>query len=138
MKHLSIGAAMGALLLAGCVSSGVQVKEEQLSSFEAGKTTLPQVVAALGQPTNTTVLSDGSRMLGYSYVQAQARPASFIPFIGPMVGGADAKTNTVTLSFDRGGVLKSYTSTASESGVGTGFAADAGRDPVENQPRQVQ
>jgi hypothetical protein len=125
------------LLLLGCASTGVQVNEDQLRTFEKGKTTVADVTAVLGQPTTSSLQSDGSRMLIYSYAQAQARPASFIPIVGAFVGGTDARSNVVMFRFDAKGVLMDYSSTSSTYGTGTGMAAGAPM-PQTDQPRQAK
>ena len=134
----SVVAIVLGLLLGGCAATGVQVKEEQLAAFEKGKTTLQEVVAALGQPTGNTLMPDGSRMISYTYAQAQARPATFIPIVGAFAGGVDARSNTAMLTFDQRGILKSTMSSSHQQGTGTGFAAGTGVQPqVEQQPRQA-
>jgi outer membrane protein assembly factor BamE (lipoprotein component of BamABCDE complex) len=110
------------VLLAGCVTSGTKVDEAKLSQFERGKTTYGEVMTSLGQPSAVSTLSDGRKVAVYSYVHSQARPETFIPIIGPLVGGADAQATRVTLQFDTAGVLQSYSSTQSQSGVGMGLA----------------
>ena len=93
--------------LSGCVASGTQVKESQVSQFEKGRTTISDVVEKLGAPQFQTNQSDGSKILVYNYSQVQARPESYIPFIGPFVGGADSKYNSATFTFDSSGYLQS-------------------------------
>jgi hypothetical protein len=138
---LTMKAIVGAALvlsifaLSGCVAGGVKVEERQLSSFEKGKTTYAQVVGQLGAPNATTLMPDGRRVIVYSYVQAQARPESFIPLVGAFVGGADSRSNMVSLVFTRDGVLEAYSSTEAQYGVGTGFASGNGFEGRTDQPR---
>lgn len=132
------GAALGlaVFLLSGCASGGVKVEERQLSSFERGRTTYSQVIGQLGAPTANTLMNDGRRVIVYTFVQAQARPESFIPIVGIFVGGADSQATSASLIFDREGVLESYSSTQAQYGMGTGFASGSssgGRVP--DQPR---
>lgn len=125
------------LALGSSTSTGVQVDERALTSFEKGKTTIADVVARLGQPTSNMLLNTGQRNIGHTYIQAQARPESFIPIFGPLVGGADNHFSNVSLTFDRNGVLESYSSTQSQFGSGNGVAsvATAG-DHLRHQPRK--
>lgn len=126
-----------ALALSGCTSTGVHVDERALTTFEKGKTTINDVIARLGQPTSNMLLNTGQRIIGYTYVQAQARPESFIPIIGPLVGGADSHFSNVSLTFDKHGVLESYTSTQSQFGTATGVASgETTSDSVRDQPRK--
>lgn len=125
-----------AAMLVGCVATGTQVREDQLAKLEKGKTRIQDVVSTFGQPSSSTLNSDGSRIIVYMYVEAQARPETFIPFIGGLVGGADSRSNMVTLKFDRTGVLVDYSS--STTAMGTGYGASSGTtfDRVEEQPKQ--
>jgi outer membrane protein assembly factor BamE (lipoprotein component of BamABCDE complex) len=126
-----------ALAVSGCVSTGVQVDENALTSFQKGKTTVNEVIARLGQPTSNILMNTGQRIISYTYIQAQARPESFIPIIGPLVGGADSRFSNVALTFDRNGVLESYSSSQSQFGSATGAASGATPDDrVQDQPRK--
>lgn len=121
-------------LLTGCVSHGVMVSDQQVQQFKRGETTEAQVVAALGPPT--TVANYGSqRMIIYSGAHAQARPASFIPFIGPLVGGADARASSVVFTI-ADGVVVDISSSHTIVGSGAGLASGATTSQTENQPRQ--
>lgn len=136
MKAIA-GAAMAltVVMLTGCVSGGVKVEERQLSSFEKGRTTYMQVVGQLGAPNASTLMPDGRRVIVYSYVQAQARPESFIPIVGAFVGGADSRSNMVSLVFTRDGVLESYSSSEAQYGMSTGLASGNGFEGRTDQPR---
>jgi hypothetical protein len=133
MKLLVLMASM--LVLTGCVSAGVKVDEKNLAAFGKGKTTYGEIVARLGPPTTNSLLPDGRRMLIYSWVQAQARPESFIPIVGVFVGGADSRASNVIIWIDTDGKLDSYS--VSQSQVGAGQGLEAGSDPgrVPDQPR---
>jgi len=137
MKRIAV--LLVAAVLAGCAASGVQVKEEQLSQFKQGKTTIKEVIGALGQPSHQSLLPNGSRIIVYSYTQVQARPESFIPVVGAFVGGSDAKTNSATLMFDNAGILQSMSASSGAVGVGTGFASGTGApERIPDQPKQAQ
>src|SRR4051812_3739873 len=99
---------VGAMLLTGCVSSGVRVEEASLTSLEKGKTSFSEVIGRLEQPTTNTLLPDGRRMLIYSWMQARARPQSFIPLVGPFVGGADSRSSSVIIWIGADGRLENY------------------------------
>lgn len=132
--------ALAALLvtLTGCYSVGAQVNEGQLAGFEKGKTTYSQVVAQLGPPTSEQVSSEGGRTVSWTYVQIKTRPESFIPLVGPFIGGADMKSNMVTMLFDGRGVLQNFSSSSSQLGSGSGFASGVGAGGrVPDQPRQA-
>lgn len=136
MRAKILSAIFTALMMTGCVASGVRVTEEQVTQFEKGKSTYSDVVGKLGQPTSMVLTSTGLRVVTYSYVEAAARPATFIPIVGPLVGGADARSNVVMFMFDRDGILANYSTSSSQTGTGFGGASGTVVTPVENQPRQ--
>ncbi|WP_408382656.1 hypothetical protein [Paraburkholderia madseniana] len=123
--------------LAACISAGVDVKPEQLSSFKQGVTGLDEVVAVLGSPTAQTTLSDGSTVLIYSFVTSRPRPESFIPLIGPLFGGADTQSSTVVFEFDEYGVLTSQRRTTSSGAQGLS-AKTPGTLPQSDEPGQTK
>ena len=126
------------LFAAGCVAMGTQIQEKQLSKLEKGKTTMQEVVANLGQPSTNTYNSDGTRTIAYMYMEAQTRPETFIPFIGGLIGGADSRSNVVTLRFDKNGTLLDYSSSTSSVGTGMGISSGTTFDRVEDQPKQAK
>ncbi|HVP86084.1 MAG TPA: hypothetical protein VMS78_15290 [Rhizomicrobium sp.] len=128
MRYLLCALLCAALM--GCVASGTQVKEQQLSQFKAGETTYQQVIGTLGPPNSSSLMPDGTRMIAYTYVQAAARPESFIPIVGPFVGGADVHSNMVMFRFNADGKLMDFTSTATQ--VGSGRNLEAGSPPSRN------
>lgn len=123
--------------LYGCASYGVMVSDKQAAQFKRGEATEAQIVAALGKPTTVTT-TNGVRMLVYTGVQAQARAGSFIPFIGPLVGGTDSQVSQVMFKLDANSILTDVISTQTVSGTGTGFAAGAPISQTEGQPRRAQ
>ena len=131
----AIAALIAALLVAGCVSTGVRVKDEQLASFVPGETTKQEVLAALGKPTTQVRNADGTSMIMYMHTEAKARPATYITIVGAFVGGADSSSSQVMLNFDREGLLVGHSSSESAYGTGTGFSAGQ-VDSVPDQPRK--
>jgi hypothetical protein len=122
MKRGLIPGLLSGVLLAGCMSAGVEVRPEQMASFRRGVTTLQEVTAALGPASVQTALDDGSMLLVYTYVTSRPHPESYIPFIGSLVGGADTRSSAAVFLFDTRSVLKSANTTTSN--VGTGLTAD--------------
>jgi membrane-associated protease RseP (regulator of RpoE activity) len=133
----ALGWVLAIVTLAGCVSSGRPVDQTRVAAFQRGKTTSAQVLAALGPPNGSSVLGDGSSVLVYTYTHAQARPETFIPIIGPLVGGADATSQTISFTFGPDGVLRSQSSYQSQAAVGTGLAASGTSAQVAAAPIQA-
>lgn len=134
MKLLATAAILFGALASGCVSHGVILSEEQISKIQRGSTTESEVLASLGQPTSISSMN-GRRMLIYSGMYAQPRPATFIPVVGPLVGGADVRASSVVISISDGIVSDIY-STHTASASGTGLAAGAPIQQVPDQPRK--
>lgn len=111
-----------AVMVAGCVSSGTKVTQQQAAAFEVGKTTEAQVLAALGAPNQTSTLSDGTRKDIYMHVSAHANAASYIPIVGLFAGGAKGTNDTATSTFTPDGVLMSTSSSSGQTSVNTGLA----------------
>ena len=123
------------LFLAACVASGVKVTEEQAAGFKPGTTTYQEVIGALGKPTTVTILADGSRIAVYSYAYAQARPASFIPLVGQLVGGADGTGNSVAFTFNRDNILVGHTSSETSIGTSANLMSGPAQAGSPDQPR---
>jgi len=114
-------AVAAALSLSACFATGKKVTQEQVSQFQKGKTTYQEVITRLGTPTNSTLHSNGSRSISYSYAQSQASAASFIPYIGGLLGGSESEHTSVYMTFDQNGVLTDYAATSGRSSTGTGL-----------------
>ena len=135
-QHLSLLAIFGAVLLAGCMSSGKYVDPSNLKSLTKGKTTMESAIAILGEPSGQTIDGLGHTILTYTYTESTARPETFIPVVGGLVGGADTRFTMATLTFGADGILQNYTYTGSQSGTGMGFAAGVSNQHVDRTIRQ--
>ena len=104
----SVPALILAASLSACVSSGRKVSEDELRGFREGYTTYPEVIERLGRPTRATRHSNGTRTATYTYRRSQVDPRSFIPYVGPFIGGRNTESTSVEFNFDRQGVLTDY------------------------------
>ena len=120
--------------LTTCAATGVRVDADKVSALKIGQTSFADAVAALGPPTSQMHLGNGTMIVSYSYVQVSARPESFIPIIGPFVGGADSRASSVTLRFAPDGRLADVISSESQYGTGTGVFSGARSVAPTNQP----
>lgn len=126
-----------AVALSGCMASGVQVDQKAVAKFEKGKTTIAEVEASLGAPTNSTISSDGDQTIMYNYMQMQMRPETFIPYVGAFVGGADTKNSFAMFRFDQRGVLVNYTVSNGQMGMGENLESNTKMgDRVPVKPSQ--
>lgn len=102
------GVVLIALALSGCVSVGTKFDESKVSSFKIGETNCTDAVAALGRPSSDTRTASGLRTVLYAYSDMRTRPETFLPYIGPLVGGMDNDTKSLSLVCDSRGILKDY------------------------------
>ena len=92
MKRIILGA-MAAIILSGCVYTGTNFDESKLANVQKGVTTKQEVISYFGEPSTTSVDSDGNEMLMWSYSIGSAF-------------GADAKVLAVKT---HDGKVESYT-----------------------------
>jgi hypothetical protein len=121
--RLSALGVAAALILAGCASAGTKVDQATVASFVKGQTTVGEAEAALGEPNGTATKPDGSTVLVYTYSRTSVRAATFIPYVGAFVGGADTKTQTAALRFGSDGTYQDASMTTGNVGAGLGLAA---------------
>jgi outer membrane protein assembly factor BamE (lipoprotein component of BamABCDE complex) len=110
-----------ALSVAGCVTTGTEVHQAQLSQFHKGVTTEAQVEAALGKPQGSGLNSDGTTTLSYVYAHASPKAVDFVPIVGLFAGGATGEQTTVVFTFDKSGLLESYKASHAKTDVHTGL-----------------
>jgi hypothetical protein len=125
------------LFISGCTTVGKELTQDQLVDFKAGETTIDDVVAKLGAPTSSSVTATGQRTISYVFAHAQARPGSFVPFIGLLIGGTDSRSSMVIFIFDADGKLQNYHASQSQLGSGTGAAAGRYQQPNYDQPKEA-
>jgi transposase-like protein len=111
------------LVLAGCVSSGVKVDQSKLLNLHKGETTYAEATKLLGKPSSVSVNENGDKTAIYMYYSSQARPETFIPYVGAFVGGADSESTMTMLQFDGNDILQHYSSNQGAMGTGTGLEA---------------
>lgn len=121
MRYLFV--VMVCFALAACVSMGTKVDQQKVAQFEKGKTTYAEVIQQLGKPTQSTMNSDGTRTIAYTYVQSQVKATNFIPIVGAFMGGAETENTSVTLHFDKNSILTDYSATEGGTSTGTGLSS---------------
>jgi hypothetical protein len=68
-KHIKIALLVAALgLSAGCYTIGHEYNDQLTNEVKVGQTTESELIAKFGQPDYTTVNSDGSKVLTYTYI----------------------------------------------------------------------
>ena len=71
------------VVVAGCATQqiGHEFDETKLSSFKPHQTTLDEVVATLGQPTERETEIDGSVRLHYQWIKGGGGVSSYVPVV---------------------------------------------------------
>ncbi len=89
-------------LTACATTSGVKLDNEKLSHFVKGKTTYDEVVREIGVPDS--LMTDdlaGLKIATYTYSHHKVDAASYIPYVGELMGGAENESQAVQLRFDK-------------------------------------
>ena len=108
--------------ICGCVSVGHKLDEAKVEQIKKGATTRNQVIQLIGQPDQVTRDGDGKVTFQYVYVHASAKASSFIPLVGPLVGGVNTQNQSLSVSFDTNSVVTDILSTSGAGEVNTGIA----------------
>jgi outer membrane protein assembly factor BamE (lipoprotein component of BamABCDE complex) len=109
-------------MIIGCASVGRPIDQAAADKIVKGQTTREQVGAMLGSPDRIAKLGNGDTMYYYSYARASAKPASFIPIFGPLVGGANVQSQMVMVTFGPDDIVKNCISSQGGTETGTGLA----------------
>jgi outer membrane protein assembly factor BamE (lipoprotein component of BamABCDE complex) len=113
--------------LAGCASTGRKIDQAAADSLQKGKTTKAEVLSQLGSPERITRMGNGDTIFVYSYSRASAKPATFIPYIGPFVGGMNMQSQMTCVTFGPDNVVKDFSST--QGGTESNMNLTAGSKP---------
>jgi outer membrane protein assembly factor BamE (lipoprotein component of BamABCDE complex) len=109
-------------LLSGCVSVGRKIDQAAADKIEKGKTTQQEVIGLIGSPDRITRRASGDTVFMYNYTRATAKPATFIPLFGPLVGGANIQSQMFLVTFGPDGLVKDYLSTYGATETDQGLA----------------
>lgn len=119
-------------LLIGCATSGRKIETSQAEKLKPGETTKEEVLRLLGAPQYQTRDSDGAETLTYSFTRTTVKPATFIPYVGGFVGGADTHSEVFSITLTNNIVQKTGMGTGADS-VNMNLAAQGGK-PVGSPP----
>lgn len=90
-----------ALALTGCATTiGRDYDQTKVGQFVPGQTTLDQVIASLGQPTERETESNGEVRLHYQYIVSKSSVSDYVPF-APVKANTDSKDSYIF--FDKSG-----------------------------------
>ncbi len=106
----SLYAVMALCLLAtACTeTTGKLVSSNDASQFTPGVSTVNDVEAKLGPPSQARTNSDGTTSLEYDYTHLQTNAATYIPIVGAFAGQTNVNQSTTIFLFAADNTLKSY------------------------------
>jgi len=109
------------ILMSSCASFGNKqvANEEILSKIKVGQSTKNDCKALLGEPFNVMFSDNGEETWMYMYTRSSVRAASFIPVAGIFAGGADTNMHSLTIRFDKDGVVKQIGKGGAKGGGGS-------------------
>lgn len=100
--------------ISGCASTMGNESVAQVTAADvkqkiiAGKSTKKDVEQQFGKPGTVQSNKNGDTWI-YQYGQAKSSPLSFVPVVGMYIGGIDAKSKTITVEFNKTGVVRDAT-----------------------------
>lgn len=108
-----VGAALVGFL--GCHTMGRQIDQGKITDIKKGQTTEADLVQMFGPPNHRTVSSEGNTTLMWMYHETQIKGATFIPIAGLFAGGADTKSQSLTVTLGPDGKVTQFQSSGGSS-----------------------
>ncbi len=123
IKFLVLAAAVIALAMTGCVSSGNKALKEESSSSVAekiikGKTTKEEVRSMYGDPMETTFTDSGKEIWKYHFIKAQIKASNLIPVVNLFASGSEGDKKELVVFFDND-IVKNYSMSTSKVDTNT-------------------
>jgi len=119
--------AMSLLLLPGCAARTQQAHgqaQKKMAPFQTGKTTYTEVLAQLGEPTDSIRHPDGSRSISYFTSRSQAKVDSSVPFFGGFREGSEVESSFVSMRFNKAGLLVHYSAVVGKTLTGASTVSE--------------
>lgn len=105
---LALALIFAIIFASGCATVGRKIDPSNFEKIKKGETTKDEVVSLLGSPDHLTISGNGNTAMTYIYSRAAARPETFIPFVGALVGGYDVQTQAVVIVVGPDGKVIDY------------------------------
>jgi outer membrane protein assembly factor BamE (lipoprotein component of BamABCDE complex) len=119
----------------GCASVGRQIDQSAADKIEKGKSTKADVIALIGSP-DRIIKNNDITIFSYHYARVTSKPETFIPVVGPFVGGHNVQSQHIMITFGPDDIVKnvmsSYSATESNRGMTTGDKPEL-KDVEENK-----
>jgi hypothetical protein len=118
VKNIATRLSLLSFLLLSACTVGQKVGSDQYQSFQEGKTTRAEIVAALGEPNGSSWVGQ-EETLSYSFVASDKR--GYIPVVGAIllaVDGVKSEVQVCGFTVDAKKLLKVKTCSGSAQKVG--------------------
>lgn len=115
-----------ACFLGGCLTYGneaIRTETDQSlgQKITRGKTTKAEVKAALGDPMSTGLTDSGNEQWMYMLGSSTPGAVNFIPYVNLVASQSTAQSKTISILFDKRGVVINYTMNDSQTDVRSGL-----------------
>jgi len=110
------------LLFNGCAHVGNKqiTNKEVISKIKIGTSTKGDVRKLCGEPSKVTFAESGDVTWDYVYAKSHMKGTTFIPVVGLFAGGTKVENTTLTVRFNKDGIVKAV-GTGKTSGAGGGI-----------------
>lgn len=89
-------------------------QSDMKAQIKKNKTTQAQIREMLGKPTATALDANGQESWTYTYTEAGADGASYIPIVGVLFGGTDVQSHSLVIAFNENGTVKNFSTSSSK------------------------
>lgn len=124
MKKVLIATMLaGAMMTAGCATSGNKVLKDETKASVAEKLqpgmSQDEVTALFGQPLDVTYTDSGNEIWKYSFTKAQAKATNFIPVVSLFKSGATGESKNLAIFFNTKGEVVRHSMSSSDVDTNT-------------------
>ena len=109
--------------LCSCSTVGHQVDQSAVEKIQKGVTAKQDVLSLIGSPDQITNMESGDCMWSYIYSRSSVKPATFIPYVGLFVGGANTQNQSVMITFGPDNIVKGIRSSYGANDVNTNLSS---------------
>ena len=97
---------LGIIISCATVGNKEIMDQSKTSQIIKGQTTKKEVLSLIGEPSKVTFMENDCEVWDYVLSKSQTRAVTFVPVVGLFAGGMDMQTYTLTIKFDKNGVVQ--------------------------------
>ena len=119
-------AAVTAVALAGCTSTGNEtLRRETEASMQGkiveGQTTKAEIRAMFGSPMTTSFTDGGQEIWNFEFTNVSADAIDFVPIVNLFGATASGKKKELVIMFDKAGIVQRFSMSESDVHTKTGL-----------------